>query len=158
LIFSIGFVAAGLAILLANEPEPRAMTLREPPLWWDRGEPNLLLTPTRMMRGAAIALGPALETFPDLPLRALWTLAQRRAAVGPRARLPDRLSPTAARALAEILEPLVPEVCWTDGASDALDRTAPYFALLRGGRNVSIAPGPDHAAAWLSAARARRSA
>jgi hypothetical protein len=139
-----------------GDPEP--MTRRPPPQWWDRHEPNLILTPTRMLRGAAIVLGPGLETFPDLPLHALWALAQRRAVVGARTRLPDRLPPSAARALAELLEPLVPEVCWTESDGDAWDRTAPYFALLRSGRTVSIALGPDRTTAWLADQRARRSA
>jgi hypothetical protein len=153
--FSIGFVGAALAILLMNEPEPHPMSPR-PPLWWDRAEPNLLLTPTRMARGAAVALGPGLETFPDFPLRALWMLALCRGLMPRAATLPERLPPVAARQWADSFEPLIPEVCWTEAASDAWDRTAAYFALLRAGHGVSIASGPDRTTAWLARTRDRR--
>ena len=75
----------------------------------------------------------------------------------PRARsFPDSVPAPLAAQWADAFEALIPELCWTDSDSDALDRAAPYLALLRRGEAVSITPAADHAAAWLAEVRERR--
>jgi len=131
------------------------MLPRPPPLWWPRHEPNLLLTPVPR-RSSRQAIGRSLQTFPDFPLLALWTRARHLGSIARLRALPDHVTAPLAARWADAFEPLIPELYWTDGATDALDRAAPYLSLLRGGTAVSIAPATDHAAAWLAQVRERR--
>jgi hypothetical protein len=136
------------------------MLLRPPPLWWPRHEPNLLLSPMPARRGAArrARLGQGLETFPDFPLVALWRRAGRLGAVPTAGALPGRVAAALAGRWADAFETLIPELCWTDGEADALDRAAAAPGRVRRGGAVAIAPAADHAAAWLAETRERRSA
>jgi hypothetical protein len=128
------------------------MPLRPPPVWWPRTEPNVILTPVKGGRARA----PGLETFGEFPLHKLWRLAVRQGALPAARALPARLTAADAARWADAFEPLIPEVCWTDGDSEALERATPYLHVLRAGYAVTLAPGPDHAAAWLSGIRERR--